>query len=160
MKAHHKESLSLILNETQLPFTSFERRIVGNIARYHRKGCPRYKHYIFNPLSRELRRKVTILVGILRLADGLDFSHKSIVQNVEAQVSLENVTVQGLVNLNPILEDYAVNKKKDVFEKYFKKKVVMTWKQIQQLQQVNQQPQIKTPQSSVESGETEQAQPN
>ena len=134
-KAHHKKSLNLILNETQLPFTSIERRVIGNIARYHRKGCPQYKHYNFKSLSRELRRKVTTLVGILRLADGLDFSHQSIVQNVEAHVAFENVTVQGSVLLNPVLEEYAVNKKKDVFEKSFKKKVVMTWKQIQPLQQ-------------------------
>ena len=73
-KAHHKKTLNLILNETQLPFTSVERRVIGNIARYHRKGCPQYKHYNFKSLNPELRRKVTILVGILRLADGLDFS--------------------------------------------------------------------------------------
>jgi putative phosphoesterase len=134
-KTHHKKSLTLILNETQLPFTTIERQAIGNIARYHRKACPQYKHYNFKSLSPELKRKVTPLVGILRLADSLDFSHQSIVQNVEAQVSLENVTVQGLVHLNPILEEYAVNKKKDVFEKAFKKKVVVTWKQIQPFQQ-------------------------
>jgi hypothetical protein len=44
-------------------------------------------------------------------------------------VSFENVTVQGSVFLNPVLEEYAVNKKKDVFEKSFKKKVLMTWNQ-------------------------------
>ena len=96
-KAHHKKSLNLILNETQLPFTSIERRVIGNIARYHRKGCPQYKHYNFKSLSRELRRKVTALIGILRLADGLDFSHQSIVQNVEAHVAFENVTIQGSI---------------------------------------------------------------
>ena len=154
-KAHHKETLNLILNETQLPFTSVERRVVGNIARYHRRGCPQYKHYNFKSLNPELRRKVTILVGILRLADGLDFSHQSIVQSVEAHVDRENVTVQGSVLLNPILEEYAVNKKKDVFEKSFKKKVVVTWKQIQPIQQQpSQQPRNGTQQPTAQSTET------
>jgi hypothetical protein len=75
------------------------------------------------------------LAGILRLADGLDFTHQSLVQMVEAHVALENVTFQGQVLLNPILEEYAVNKKKDLFEKTFKTKVVITWKQVQRLQQ-------------------------
>ena len=65
----------------------------------------------------------------MRLADALDFSHKSVVQSIEAQQAVENVTVQGAVLLNPILEEYALNKKKDVFEKFFKKKVILTWKQ-------------------------------
>src|SRR5208337_4955298 len=32
---HHKESAKLILNDTRLPFTPQERRIVASIARYH-----------------------------------------------------------------------------------------------------------------------------
>jgi len=158
-KAHHKKSLNLILNETQLPFTSTERRVIANVARYHRKGCPQYKHYNFKPLSPELRRKATTLVGILRLADALDFSHQSIVQNVEANVSFENVTIQGSVLLKPLLEEYAVNKKKDVFEKAFKKKVVVSWKQIQPLPQQPCQPRLEAQQPTVESRENT-AQPN
>jgi predicted phosphodiesterase len=126
--AHHKNTLKLILNDTHLPFTSVERRVIGNVARYHRKGCPKAGHYNFMSLSRELRRKVTIIASILRLADGLDFSHQSVVQRVEANVNLDNVNVCGVVFLNPILEEQGFNKKKDLFEKTFKKKTVFTWK--------------------------------
>ena len=35
-KGHNKESAKLILNDTRLPLTSKERRIVASIARYHR----------------------------------------------------------------------------------------------------------------------------
>jgi exopolyphosphatase/guanosine-5'-triphosphate,3'-diphosphate pyrophosphatase len=129
-KVHHKNSLKLILNEMQLPFTSIERRIIGNIARYHGKDCPKCNHYNFTSLSRESRRKVTTLASILRLADGLDFSHQAIVQTVEAHVDFEKVIIQGKIRLNPILEEYAINKKKDMFEKFFKKKVVVEWKQV------------------------------
>jgi hypothetical protein len=86
-------------------------------------------------LSAELKRKVKTLAGILRLADGLDFSHQSIVQSVEAHVTFEYVTIEGVVRLSPVLEEYAVNKKKDMFEQAFKKKVVVAWKQIQPSQQ-------------------------
>ncbi|HYA78346.1 MAG TPA: CHAD domain-containing protein [Verrucomicrobiae bacterium] len=150
-KGHHQKSLNLILNETQLPFTSIERQVIGNIARYHRKSCPQYKHYNFKSLNRELRLKVTTLAAILRLADDLDFSHQSIIQKLEVQVDFEKVTVQGSVLLNPILEAYAVNKNRDVFEKSFKKKLVVAWKHLQPLQpQPCQQPPTKAQQSILQ----------
>ena len=134
-KGHHKNSLKLILNDLQLQFTSTDRRVIGNVTRYHRKEIPKNNHYMFTSLSRELKRKTSMLAGILRLADGLDFSHQSIVQTIESRVALDNVIIQGLAIQNPILEDAAVNKKKDLFEKTFKKKVAITWKQPQQPQQ-------------------------
>ena len=133
-KAHQKNTLKLILNETQLPFTSVERQVVANIARYHRKSCPKNKDYSFTSLSRELRRKVRALAGILRLADGLDFSHQSIVQKVDAHMAFEYVTLETTARLSPVLEEAAINKKKDMFEQSFKKKIVVAWKQIQPLQ--------------------------
>ncbi len=148
-KEHHKKSLNLILNETRLPFTSIERRVIGDVARYHRKNVPQYKHYNFKSLSRELKRKVTILAGILRLADALDFAHQSIVQEVQTRVNLETVTLLATVRENPVLEEYAVNKKKDVFEKSLKKNVVVEWKKIQPLQQF-----------SIQSPQTQPTQPN
>jgi len=131
---HNKNSMKLILNDTEFQFTSIERRIIANIARYHNKCGPKNNHYNFAPLSRQLKHKVTILASILRLADGLDFSHRSIVQKVEADASIESIKIEGVVNLNPILEEYAINKKKDLFEKSFKKRVVLTWKLIQPAQ--------------------------
>ena len=126
--AHHKNTLKLILNDIRLPLASIDRKVIGNIARYHRKGCPKNKHYNFMSLSRELRRKVTMIASILRLADGLDFSHQSIVQSVQVQLNLDNITVNGEAVLNPILEEQGFNKKKDLFEKIFAKKIVLMWK--------------------------------
>jgi exopolyphosphatase/guanosine-5'-triphosphate,3'-diphosphate pyrophosphatase len=152
-RAHHKASLNLILNDKELPFTSVERRVIADIASYHRKGCPKNTDYNFTSLNRELKRKVSILAGILRLADGLDFSHQSIVQGVEAHVAFENVILQGSVFLNAILEEHAINKKKDLFEKAFKKNIVVTWKQIQPLGQQSQTTPILAEQSTLPSAE-------
>ena len=55
---HHKESTVLILNDTLLPFTSQERRIIASIARYHRKGFPKQNHYNLATLNRTDLRKV------------------------------------------------------------------------------------------------------
>jgi putative phosphoesterase len=126
--AHHKNTLRLILNDTQLPFTSIERQVIGNIARYHRKGCPKNKHYSYMSLNRELRRKVSVLASILRLADGLDFSHQSIVESTVTQVNLDIVNVTVKIVFNSILEEQGFNRKKDLFEKTFAKKIAIVWK--------------------------------
>ena len=81
-KGHHKESAKLILNDTRLPFTSQERRIVASIARYHRKGLPKPKHYNLATLDPLTVNKVKILASILRVADGLDYTHQSTVKSL------------------------------------------------------------------------------
>ena len=140
--------MNLILNDTQLPFTSIERRVIGNIARYHRKGGPQYKHYNFKLLSRELKRKVTTLAGILRLADGLDFSHKSIVQSVEAQADFDNVTVQGAVRSEPNSRRVRGEQEKGCIRKILQKESNSDMEaKSNPFNSNRQQPQIETPQS-------------
>jgi exopolyphosphatase/guanosine-5'-triphosphate,3'-diphosphate pyrophosphatase len=125
---HHKNTLRLILNETQLPFTSTERQAIANICRYHRKELPKNNHEYFGSLSREVKKQVRMLSSILRLADGLDVSHQSNVQSVETSVDLNIITVHATFNRNPILEEQEFSKKKDLFEKVFTKKIVLAWK--------------------------------
>ena len=127
-RGHHKISLRLILNDTQLPFTSVERRIVGSIARYHRKGFPKEEHYNLAALNSKIKRRITLLSSILRVADALDFTHQSIVERVEAKAGPKNVNLECPVRLDPALEEQAVNKKKDLFEEAFKRNLVVEWK--------------------------------
>jgi exopolyphosphatase/guanosine-5'-triphosphate,3'-diphosphate pyrophosphatase len=80
---HHKTAYKHIL-KAQLPgLSKRERRIVANIARYHRGAKPKLSHSGFAGLDADDREIVTILGAILRLADGLDRSHTDAVQNVE-----------------------------------------------------------------------------
>ena len=96
-RGHHKASLRLILNDTQLPFTSLERRVVGSIARYHRKGLPKENQYNLASLNAVAKRKITLLYSILRVADALDFTHQSIVERIEAGAVPEKVKLSCLV---------------------------------------------------------------
>jgi diadenosine tetraphosphatase ApaH/serine/threonine PP2A family protein phosphatase len=129
ISGHHKKSMRLILNDTELPFTSEERRIVASIARYHRRGFPKPKHSNLATLNRATARKIARLSSLLRIADSLDVSHQSVVKNANFKVGSKKVTVECLVHSNPILEEQAFNKKKDLFENIFKKKLVLVWKQ-------------------------------
>ena len=127
-RGHHKESAKLILNDTRLPFTSQERRIVASIARYHRKGLPKQKHYNLATLDRVTVHKVKILASLLRVADGLDYTHQSIVKNLNIKVDTKRIIAQCVSETESTLEEQAFNKKKDLFEKVFARKMVLVWK--------------------------------
>lgn len=128
ISGHHKKSMRLILNDTEMPFTSEERRIVASIVRYHRRGFPRPKHYNLATLKHATVGRITRLSSLLRVADGLDYSHQSLVKNVNVKVGPKKVTVECIVDSDAILEEHAFNKKKDLFEHVFKKKLVLVWK--------------------------------
>jgi exopolyphosphatase/guanosine-5'-triphosphate,3'-diphosphate pyrophosphatase len=125
---HNKTSLKLILDDTQLPFSSAEKRIIGSIARYHRKGFPKEKHYNLARLSKETKLKIKILSCILRLADGFDFTHQSIVDHIEVKVDTKEIRIECGIHANPSAEEEAVNKKKDLLEKVFGRKLVLMWR--------------------------------
>ncbi len=127
--AHHKKSAELILNDTQLPFTSRERRIIASIARYHRKGLPKQNQYLLAPLDRVTLHKVNVLASLLRIADSLDYTHESSVKLLGVKVGAKKVTAECISKTDLTLEQQAFNKKKDLFEKVFKRKMVLTWKQ-------------------------------
>jgi putative phosphoesterase len=125
---HHKKSAKLILNDTQLPFTSQERRIIASIARYHRKALPKQSHYNLKTLDRVTIHKIKVLSSFLRVADSLDYTHQSIVEALNIKVGTKRITVECVSKTKSTLEEQAFNKKKDLFEKVFAKKLVLIWK--------------------------------
>jgi putative phosphoesterase len=127
-KGHHKSSLRLILNDPDLPFTQRERYIIGSIARYHRKALPSKKHFNLKPINQIERGKITVLSSILRVADALDYSHKSVVQRVNVKSFPNHIVLECAASGEPSLEERSVMKKKDLFEKVFKSELTLVWK--------------------------------
>jgi putative phosphoesterase len=126
---HNKNSMKLILDDTQLPFSSYDRRIIGSIARYHRNGFPKEKHYNLAGLDKKTKQKIEILSSILRVADGLDFTHQSIVSSVEVKLDSKKISIECEIHSNSnAAEEQAVNEKKDLLEKEFGRKLVLTWR--------------------------------
>jgi exopolyphosphatase/guanosine-5'-triphosphate,3'-diphosphate pyrophosphatase len=83
---HHKTAYKLIKKADLPGLTGRERKIVANVARYHRGARPKLKHKGFAALDEDDREIVTVLGAILRLADGLDRSHTDAVREVEARM--------------------------------------------------------------------------
>jgi exopolyphosphatase/guanosine-5'-triphosphate,3'-diphosphate pyrophosphatase len=78
-EGHHKHSHYLIRHGGLRGFDPEEIEIIGLVARYHRQATPRKSHDGFGTLSRARRRTVRVLGALLRLAEGLDRSHRQVV---------------------------------------------------------------------------------
>jgi exopolyphosphatase / guanosine-5'-triphosphate,3'-diphosphate pyrophosphatase len=81
---HHKTAYRLIMGADLPGLTEREKRIVANIARYHRGARPSLQHAGFAVLDPGDQDLVRILGAILRLADGLDRSHMDAVRDLDA----------------------------------------------------------------------------
>jgi len=80
---HHKTAYKHIMKAELPGLTERERRIVANVARYHRGAKPKLSHSGFAALDADDREIVNMLAAILRLADGLDRSHTDAVRDID-----------------------------------------------------------------------------
>lgn len=122
-KSHHKHSMNIILNEGIEGFSETEALIIANIARYHRNAFPNsQKHENFAALSAANQEYVTLLSGILRLADGLDKPHKNLILRINSQETEHEVNIYfKTIGFKPNLK--AAEMKKDLLEFALKKRV-------------------------------------
>jgi exopolyphosphatase/guanosine-5'-triphosphate,3'-diphosphate pyrophosphatase len=93
-RGHHRISQQMILAHPWTALDARTIRLVATIARYHRKEMPAADHPEFAILPEEDRRLVSQLAGILRVADGLDASHLSRVDDVEAVLEPERILLR------------------------------------------------------------------
>lgn len=117
---HHKHSYYLIRHSEMLGFNYKETEIIANIARYHRKSHPKLKHENFCKLDPQNQALVKKLSGILRIADALDRSHKSVVNDFDINIDQKilEIVIRS-VSSDPSLEIWGVNVRKSLFEESF-----------------------------------------
>jgi exopolyphosphatase/guanosine-5'-triphosphate,3'-diphosphate pyrophosphatase len=113
----------LILNGRLKGFSEEEVRIMANIARYHRKGCPKSSHPEFEKLSSKSKPIVRMGAAFLRIADGLDRSHNQVVSSVRCRVVEDEVRVSLETRGDAALEIWGAKRKRDLFEEVFGKSV-------------------------------------
>lgn len=130
--SHHKHSYYLIRNGELLGYTETEVETIANLARYHRKSCPRKKHESYRNLtSKHHRRIVEQLSPLLRLAVALDRRQIGAVEGVECKYDAEaQVLHLRLRSRHPdddcALELWSLNYKKGCFEDEFGIKLLPT----------------------------------
>ena len=124
-KGHHKHSQYLI-SRSELPgFTPTEMYLIGNIARYHRKGPPSILHQDFAMLSPVDRDKVRMLAALLRVADALDKEHRQKIRDLQVSVKEREVRIRAAGADEVLLEQWALRKKDDLFRDVFGKDVTL-----------------------------------
>jgi exopolyphosphatase/pppGpp-phosphohydrolase len=92
-KGHHKRSQRIILRAPGLPMKGLERRLTAQVARYHRKAMPSTRHALYAALNQADRRRVRVLAGLLRVADGLDVGHRRAIRGLSCRASRARVVV-------------------------------------------------------------------
>jgi len=120
---HHKRSMEMIYSDPPKGLSPREVAIVANVARYHRKTVPKESHLRFAALSERDRGIVLRLAALIRVADGLDRTHGSLVRVLGCDVSGDRAIIR-LSCLGDCSEELAeATDKGDLFENVFGKTV-------------------------------------
>jgi len=124
--SHHKHSYYLIRNSEAFGFTNEEIVMIASVARYHRKSHPKARHPEFADLRPSDQRRVRILSAILRIADGLDRTHNANVESVGLSIDEGVIAIRVICrpDSNPTFELWSVERKKELMEEVFERRVV------------------------------------
>jgi CHAD domain-containing protein len=122
-QGHHRTSMRIIQEEADLPFSERERNIVALIARYHRKRMPGEEDEIYVQMKKAERTKVDVLAALLRVADGLDRTHRGLVKDVRVRVTDEEVLLSISSDEEAKEEQEEAQKKGDLLVRTFAKRL-------------------------------------
>ena len=124
-RRHHKHSYYLITNSDLAGFTVEEINLIANVARYHRRALPCSRHLPYKALPQSRQRLVETLSAMLRIADGLDRSHFSIIQDVRVTLG-HQVNLDLYASGDPELEIWTARSRADLFHRVFGRTVTFT----------------------------------
>ena len=125
--AHHKSGRRIIWRDRSLPFSKKERILISLLVRYHRKTLPSLKHRRFADLKEKDQKTVRVLASILRIADGLDRSHQSLVDNISVTISPQKVLIYCTSRKDGYAEYDFGMQRADLFSEVFNREVVIEW---------------------------------
>jgi exopolyphosphatase/guanosine-5'-triphosphate,3'-diphosphate pyrophosphatase len=120
---HQRHSYYLITHGELTGFSSDEVEVLASIARYHKGGGPKERHENWRRLDPYLRPVVEKLAAIVRIADGLDRSHRQVVTGVECRVRSRRVELTAAARADCEAELNEARRKANLFERVFDRRV-------------------------------------
>ena len=115
---HHKHSRYLILNAGLPGFSLRETALIGQMARYHRKGAPTLGQ--LSALGRDGDQELLErCAAVLRLAEQLERSRDQAVDRVKVDVTNGTVTLCLEAHEDVAIARWAAERQRDLFEKAF-----------------------------------------
>jgi exopolyphosphatase/guanosine-5'-triphosphate,3'-diphosphate pyrophosphatase len=120
---HQQHSYYLITHGDLTGFSADEIEVMASIARYHKGGGPKRSHESWRRLNPYLRPVVEKLAAIVRIADGLERSHRQLVTGVSCRIRSRKVELEVSARGDCEAELAAARKKANLFERVFDRKV-------------------------------------
>src|SRR6202162_3468273 len=119
-RGHHKHGEYLAMNGDIPGLEGRDRAVVATLVRYHnRKSQPAGHHVAYASLNSSDQRNTRRLAAILRIAEGLDHSHRQHVTNVGASFQRGAVGLQIAANGDAAEDLLDANRSAELFEKEF-----------------------------------------
>lgn len=119
-RKHHRHSYALIMALDLPRMDPQVQRQIACIARYHRKALPHQGHPEYAQLPGEAQRRVQRLASLLRIADGLDYSHRSLVRGVWGTIRRGDALIVAEATAEATAEIHRAGEKADLFAQTFR----------------------------------------
>ena len=121
---HHLHSHYIISNTELSGFDEKEKKILANIARFHRKKLPSKKSLKSTELDDKSQRIVAVLSTFVRLAEKLDRSHCGLVKKAEfTRTGKDNVLLSFYADTDCSLEEWSIMQNIQAFYTVFKQEL-------------------------------------
>jgi len=119
-RGHHKHGEYLVMNGDIPGLEGRDRAIVAGLVRYHnRKSDPAGHHVAYSSLNNSDKRIARRLAAILRIAEGLDHSHRQRVTQLRAAFQRAAVGLQITARGDATEDLLDANRSAELFEKEF-----------------------------------------
>jgi exopolyphosphatase/guanosine-5'-triphosphate,3'-diphosphate pyrophosphatase len=115
----------MIVSDEQLLLDINERNIIALVSQVHRGNASPESKDIFLLLTPKERENALMLASLIRIADGLDFTHKGSIQSVHCTVHPEEVLVEISTVQDASSEVARARLKGDLFNRVFNRALVI-----------------------------------
>jgi exopolyphosphatase / guanosine-5'-triphosphate,3'-diphosphate pyrophosphatase len=117
--AHERHTAYLIENGRLRGFSPDEIDVLACLGRFHKRGAPKSSFEPYSRFRASEQRRVSQLIALLQVADGLDRSHGGPVRDVEVYASSDVVEVVVEADGDIDLELWGLRRKREFFERVF-----------------------------------------
>jgi len=119
VEGHDKHTAYLIQHGRLRGFAPDEVAVLASLGRFHRRGNPKLSFEPFASLPPARRERVTKLIALLRVADGLDRNHAGSVEGIGVKVEDSRVRLLIQASGDIDLELWGLRRKRELFERVF-----------------------------------------
>ena len=117
--SHERHTAYLIQNGRLRGFSPAEIDVLACLGRFHKRGNPKSSFEPWARMSSEDQKRVSRLIALLQVADGLDRSHGGPVRDVQVYSNRRVVEVVVVADDDIDLELWGLRRKRDLFQKVF-----------------------------------------